>query len=97
MAPISPHTAIYPKNKFKSVRVLHDGTRQTPHDFSIAEIELHDGSKRIGFRLTWNDWNDNPDKGYPLVRPGNPSWLLLPHDKNGSIKQFMAKMNKLFP
>jgi hypothetical protein len=77
--PISPQNVIYPKNRIKRVSILHDGTLNPPYEFSIAELEFHDGTKAIGIRHNINDWNDNnPDLGYPTCRPGNPTWFILP-------------------
>lgn len=79
--PIDPHLVIYPRNRIKRlVRVLHDGTLVAPTEFSIAELELHDGTITYGIRYNENEWNeDNPDLGYPTCRPGNPTWFLLPN------------------
>jgi len=78
---IPPHQAIYPKSKIKNVTVLHDGTQPPFNEFSIAELEFHDGSKAIGIRNDRNDWNENTEeKGYPVVRGGLPSWFVLPKD-----------------
>lgn len=78
MALIPPQDAIYPKSRFNKITVLYDGTK-TGLEFSIAEIELKDGSTVIGIRHDRNEWNENDDeKGYPVVRGGRPSWFVLP-------------------
>lgn len=80
MAPFNPINVIYPQNRIRRViRVLHDGTVNAPHEFSIAELELQDNSTCFGLRHNINEWNeDNPDIGYPTCRPGNPTWFILP-------------------
>jgi len=75
---ISPSNAVYPKNKIKEVHVLYDGTLSGNKLFSIAKLKLHDGSEVLGIRHDYSDWSPNPDKGYPLSRPGNPAWFVLP-------------------
>ncbi len=91
--PHDPHTVVFPANRIKRIiRVLHDGTRNTPDEFSIAELEFHDGSTGFGLRHNMNYWNDdNPDIGYPTVRPGNPTWFILP-----DIADLLAVMNHVF-
>jgi hypothetical protein len=74
-----PSQAIYPKKYIKKVNVLYDGTKPPYNEFSIAELELHDGKKAIGIRHDRNTWNEkNQNKGYPTVRGGRPSWLIVP-------------------
>lgn len=84
MAPFNPKTVIYPKNRIRRViEVLHDGTNENPSQFSIAKLELNDGSTCYGLRHNMNEWNENnPDIGYPTCRPGNPTWFILPDVKN---------------
>lgn len=97
MALTSPQDAVYPKSRFKSIRVLYDGTQPPCNEFSIAEIELHSGEKRIGIRLDKNVWNeDNHENGYPVVRGGRPSWFLLPHNAQGSIGTFLQELNNVY-
>ena len=44
--PYNPQDVIYPQNRIKRViRVLHDGTQNNPEDFSIALLELQDGTE----------------------------------------------------
>lgn len=79
MALIPPAKVIYPKSRIRSVKVLYDGTLSPFYEFSIAELELHDGNKVIGIRHDRNTWNENDEeKGYPTCRPGNPTWFILP-------------------
>ena len=79
MALTPPSEAIYPKSRFKKITVLYDGTLPTHMEFSIAEIELHNGETAIGIRHDRNEWNDNTEEnGYPVVRGGRPSWFILP-------------------
>jgi hypothetical protein len=94
MPPINPMDVIYPQNRISHVvRVLHDGTVNAPHEFSIAEIELRDGSRCFGLRHNENEWNENnPDLGYPTCRPGNPTWFILP-----DTKPLLQVMNVVFP
>jgi hypothetical protein len=74
-----PSEAIYPKSKFKKVTVLYDGTQHPYLEFSIAQIELHNGEHVIGIRHDRNRWNANNDEnGYPVVRFGRPTWFILP-------------------
>lgn len=91
--PYKPEDVIYPKSHFRRVvRVLHDGTANTPEDFSIAEIELHDGERVYGIRHNVNYWNGkNPDIGYPTCRPGSPTWYLLP----GSFEELIAELSMI--
>lgn len=91
--PFDPVDVIYPMNRIRRiVRVLHDGTRNPPNDFSIAEIELKNNSTVIGIRHNMNDWNeDNPDLGYPTCRPGNPTWFILPN-----MDDLLPVLNTLF-
>jgi hypothetical protein len=92
MALTPPSDAIYPKSKIKNVTVLYDGTKPPFNEFSIAELELHDGSKCIGVRHDRNEWNENNDEnGYPVVRGGLPSWFIMP-----SIHQLLPILNNLF-
>ncbi|WP_338867966.1 hypothetical protein WBJ53_16255 [Spirosoma sp. SC4-14] len=92
--PYNPKDVVYPKNRIKKViRVLHDGTQSTPDGFSIAEIELQNGEKVFGLRHNYNYWNeDNPDIGYPTVRPGNPTWFILP-----DVNALQQVINTVFP
>lgn len=91
MALTSPHEAIYPKSRFKSVKVLYDGTKKPKHEFSIAEIELKDGKKVIGIRHDRNEWNENTkENGYPVVRGGRPSWFIIPN-----VNEFLPILNKI--
>ena len=83
MALTPPSDAIYPMKHIKSVRVLYDGTQPGHLEFSIAELELHDGSRVIGIRHDRNEWNENNEEnGYPVVRGGLPSWFILPPMNN---------------
>lgn len=93
MTPFNPRDVVFPKNRIKRViRVLHDGTVKRPHEFSIAELELHDNSKCFGLRHNFNGWNeDNPGIGYPTCRPGNPTWFILP-----DTQDLLSVMNKVF-
>lgn len=67
-------------NRIKRViKVLHDGTVNSPNEFSIAELEFLDNSRGFGIRHNMNEWNEgNPNLGYPTCRPGNPTWFILP-------------------
>lgn len=91
--PYSPNDVIYPMNRIRRViRVLHDGTQNDPDEFSIAELEFHDGSTGFGIRHNINYWNDdNPDVGYPTCRPGNPTWFILPE-----IETLLPVLNQVF-
>jgi len=93
MPPFNPLDVVFPKNRIRRViRVLHDGTTTQPNDFSIAELELHDGTTCFGLRHNTNDWNeDNPDLGYPTCRPGNPTWFILPN-----VNDLLQVMNRVF-
>ena len=92
--PYSPQDVIYPQNRIRRVvRVLHDGTQNIPDGFSIAELEFHNGTRAFGLRHDINYWNeDNPDIGYPTVRPGNPTWFILP-----DVRELLQVMNQVFP
>ena len=91
MALTPPHQAIYPKSRIRSVRVLYDGT-VTGLEFSIAELELIDGSIAHGIRHDRNEWNENDDeKGYPVVRGGLPSWFIMP-----PMSALLPVLNKVF-
>lgn len=91
--PYNPIEVIYPQNRIRRViRVLHDGTVNQPHEFSIAEIELQNDDTCFGIRYNENDWNEgNPDLGYPTVRPGNPTWFILPE-----IQTLLPVLNRIF-
>jgi hypothetical protein len=91
--PFNPTDVIYPQNRIRRViRVLHDGTVNPPHEFSIAEIELQDNSTCFGLRHNTNEWNeDNPDLGYPTCRPGNPTWFILP-----DVADLLPVLNRVF-
>jgi hypothetical protein len=93
MAPFRPVDVIFPQNRIKKViEVLHDGTTNSPYEFSIAKLELKNGNTCYGLRYNINEWNENnPDLGYPTCRPGNPTWFILP-DENDLLKV----MNKVF-
>ena len=92
MALIPPSLVIYPKSRIKSVKVLYDGTLAPFNEFSLAELELLNGSKVIGIRHDRNEWNENDEeKGYPTCRPGNPTWFILPN-----IKTLLPVLNKIF-
>lgn len=93
MPPYNPLDVIYPQNRINRViRVLHDGTQNIPFAFSIAEIELNDGSTCFGIRHNINVWNeDNPYIGYPTCRPGNPTWFILPE-----VDDLLDVMNRVF-
>ncbi len=73
-----PQDVIYPKNRIKRVvRVLHDGT-ESGNEFSLAELELHDGTHLYGIRHDYSYWNDNnPELGSPSSF-GRPTWFILP-------------------
>lgn len=87
----SPEKAIYPKKHIKKVTVLYNGSRNPKHEFSIAKLELHNGSTAIGVRHDRNEWNENTEeKGYPTVRGGLPSWFILPN-----MKDLLTELNKL--
>lgn len=91
MALIPPSQAIYPMKHIKKVTVLYDGTKNPQHEFSVAELELHNGSKVIGIRHDRNEWNENTEeKGYPTVRGGLPSWFIMPN-----INNLLSVLNKL--
>lgn len=91
--PHNPIDVIFPKSKIRRViRVLHDGTINPPHDFSIAELEFNNGTTGFGLRHNMNKWNEgNPDIGYPTCRPGNPTWFILP-----DIQELLRVMNVVF-
>jgi hypothetical protein len=92
MALTAPSDAIYPKKHIKSVRVIYDGTKAPFNEFSIAELELHNGDKAIGIRHDRNEWNENNEEnGYPVVRGGLPSWFIMPE-----ISQVLPVLNQLF-
>jgi hypothetical protein len=66
-------------SRIRNVNVLYDGTTHPFLEFSLAELELHDGSVVIGIRHDRNEWNENNEEnGYPVVRGGRPSWFILP-------------------
>ncbi|WP_147368063.1 hypothetical protein [Fibrisoma montanum] len=91
--PYNPKDVVYPQNRIKRVvRVLHDGTQIAPDSFSIAELELQNGEIVFGLRHNYNYWNEgNPDIGYPTVRPGNPTWFILP-----DVNALLQVMNIVF-
>lgn len=91
--PFNPQDVIYPMSRIKRVvRVLHDGVLNSPHEFSIAELEFHDNSTAFGIRHNLNEWNEeNPDLGYPTCRPGNPTWFILP-----DVDDLLPVLNQLF-
>lgn len=92
MALTIPADAIYPKKHIKSVNVLYDGTLPGNNEFSLAELELHNGQKVIGVRHDRNEWNENNEEnGYPVVRGGLPSWFILP-----DIALFLTELNRVF-
>ena len=92
MALTPPAQAIFPKNRIKSVTVLYDGTQPPYHEFSIAELELHNGEKAIGIRHDRNEWNENTEEnGYPVVRGGRPSWFIVPN-----MKLLLPVLNQVF-
>ncbi|MEX8546612.1 MAG: hypothetical protein V5804_03340 [Mucilaginibacter sp.] len=79
MALIPPVDAKHPKSRIKRVHnVLYDGTKPGNLEFSIAELELHSGKIVKGIRYDRSWWSVNPEKGYPLVQGGLPSWFILP-------------------
>jgi hypothetical protein len=81
MALTPPSAAIYPKSRIKRIiQILYDGTQPGHLEFSIAELELHNGEKVRGIRYDRSTWSNNPENGYPLVRGGRPSWFILPND-----------------
>ena len=89
---IPPSSVIYPKSRFKNIRVLYDGTKSPYNEFSIAELELIDGRKTIGLRQDRNKWNESDEeKGYPTCRPGNPTWFIIP-----DINILLPVLNELF-
>lgn len=91
--PHDPHTVVFPANRIRRVvKVLHDGTRKVPNEFSIAQLELHGGHQCYGLRYNMNLWNaGNPHIGYPTVRPGNPTWFILP-----DIDKLLPVLNQVF-
>lgn len=92
MALTKPADAIFPKKHIKSVRVLYDGTNPPFHEFSIAELELHNGHKVIGVRHDRNEWNTTTEEnGYPVVRGGRPSWFILP-----DMSRLLPELNRIF-
>lgn len=93
MPPFNPIDVVFPKNRIRRViRVLHDGTTTPPNDFSIAELEPHDGTTCFDLRQKTNDWNeDNPNLVYPTCRPGNPICSILPDSDN-----LLQVMNRVF-
>lgn len=87
-----PADAIFPKKHIKSVRVLYDGTKPPYCEFSIAELELKNGSIAIGIRHDRNEWNETTEEnGYPVVRGGRPSWFILPN-----INTLLPVLQQLF-
>ena len=75
---VSPHNVLSPKTQIKRiVSVIHDGTINGD-EFSLAELELHNGDIVIGIRHDYSYWSKNPDKGYPLIMGQYPCWFILP-------------------
>lgn len=92
MALTPPSQAIFPKSRIKKVTVLYDGTKSPHLEFSIAELELHNGHKAIGIRHDRNEWNENTEEnGYPVVRGGRPSWFIMP-----DIDALLPVLNQVF-
>ena len=91
--PYNAQDVIYPQNWISHVvEVLHEDPPGNEDGFSIALLELRDGSQVYGLRHNYNYWNeDNPDIGYPTVRPGNPTWFILPN-----ITDLLNVMNRIF-
>ncbi len=91
MALTPPSQAIYPKNRIKKVTVLYDGSANPNHEFSIAKLELHDGTIAYGVRHDRNEWNENTEEnGYPVVRGGLPSWFIMP-----KVDDLLIELNRL--
>jgi len=87
-----PSNAIYPKNRIRKITVLYDGTKPPYNEFSIAELELLNGTTAIGIRHDRNEWNATTNKnGYPVVRGGRPSWFILP-----DINALLPVLNEVF-
>ncbi|MFI5138878.1 MAG: hypothetical protein ACHQIM_13730 [Sphingobacteriales bacterium] len=79
-------------SKIRSVNVLYDGTQPPYLEFSLAELELHNGDVVIGIRHDRNEWNENTEEnGYPVVRGGRPSWFILP-----DIDILLPELTRLF-
>jgi hypothetical protein len=92
MALTPPSDAIFPKNRIRKVTVLYDGTQPPYLEFSIAKLELIDGTTAIGIRHDRNEWNENTEEnGYPVVRGGRPSWFIMPPMDN-----LLPILNQLF-
>jgi hypothetical protein len=87
-----PSDAIYPMSRIRTVNVLYDGTQPPHHEFSLAELELHNGDHVLGIRHDRNEWNENTEEnGYPVVRGGRPSWFILP-----DINILLPELKRLF-
>jgi hypothetical protein len=91
---IDPKTIVSPKSQIKRVvKVLYNDAYKTPPgdlEFSIARLELHNGTEKIGIRHDISYWSENKEIGYPAPR-GNPGWFILP-----DMDDLLPKLNELF-